>query len=163
MKLRVLCAAAGLAGLLAGCASTSTTPPVQQAPEAAPPAPVALSLPGEQRRLAELFRDTPVVVAMTPEGLMRVEVPLKFCFDKGRSVVKAPLAKVLDHVAPSARSLGMKARVSAPADNGGGGPIAQDRAASARDYLVSKGVPVNHFAAVGPARSESLEILVGKL
>jgi hypothetical protein len=165
MKLRALCSATALAALLAGCASTGNQPPIQQSPVSPPPqaTPPAISLASEQRRLADLFRDTPVVIAMTPEGHMRVEVPLKYSFKKGLSVVEPPLAKVLDHVVPSARAPGMKARVSAPSDNGKAGLIAQDRAASARDYLIAKGVPVTHFAGVGPAHSDSIEILVGKL
>jgi hypothetical protein len=77
--------------------------------------------------------------------------------------VEPPLAKVLDYMVPSAKSPGMKARVSAPSDNGKASLIAQDRAASTRDYLVAKGVPVTHFAGVGPAQQgDSVEILVGK-
>ena len=155
------------ASVLAGCATSPSAPPVQQAPVATAPAPAPvapLSLPAEQRRLADLFRGTPVVFVMTPEGAMRVEVPLKFSFDKGRAVVKPPLAKVLDYVAPSAKAPGMKARVSAPGDNGNGALLAKDRAASARDYLVGKGVPVTHFSGVAAAtQGESIEILIGKL
>jgi outer membrane protein OmpA-like peptidoglycan-associated protein len=166
MERRLLLCALAASAWLAGCAISTKTPPVQQAPGSAPsgtPAPAAVSLPDEQRRLAELFRGTPVVFEMTPEGALRVEVPLKFSFDKGRAVVKPPLAKVLDYVVPSARAPGMKARVNAPGDNGsGGGLLAKDRAASARDFLVGKGVPVTHFAGLGTAQGEVIEIVVGK-
>jgi outer membrane protein OmpA-like peptidoglycan-associated protein len=167
MTTRHLLSTLALAALLAGCATSSKLPPVQQAPGSAPagstPAPVtALSLPAEQKRLADLFRGTPVVFEMTPEGSLRVEVPLKYSFDKGKSVVKPPLAKVLDYVVPSAKASGMKARVTAPGDNGNATLLAQDRAASVRDYLVGKGVPVTHFAGVGPAHGgDSVEVVVG--
>lgn len=168
MKSRALLSMTLLAGLVAGCA-TSSKPPVQQAPVAPPPPPVAapappppISLSAEQRRLADLFRGTPVVFELTAEGNMRVEVPADYCFDKGRAVVKPPLAKVLDYVATSAKAPGMKTRVTAPT-KGATGSTVQERANSARDYLVSKGVPVNHFAAVGPGRSDAIEIVVSKL
>jgi len=153
-----------LPAVLAGCASTSTAP-VQQAPggpSGQAPAPV-VSLPAEQRRLADLFRGTPVVFEMTAEGHLRAAVPLQFSFDKGRAAVKAPLAKVLDYLAPSIRSPGMRARVATPGDGGGIGRVAFDRAASTRDYLVSKGVPVGHIASLQPVGGDDIEIVVGKL
>lgn len=162
MDRRLLPAAALLAALLAGCAGgPRMLPSVQSAPGGA--AAPALSLEAEQRRLAELFRDTPVVIDMTREGSLRVQVPLKFSFDKGRVAVKAPLAKVLDHVAPSAAAPGMKTVVLAPSDNGHRPMLANDRAASARDYLVSKGVPVTHFADVGRAPGDNIEIVIGRM
>ncbi|HET9644805.1 MAG TPA: hypothetical protein VFP68_15960 [Burkholderiaceae bacterium] len=160
MNLRFLCAVA-FAAMLAGCATKSQPPlvPPPVAPSAAPP----VSLAAQQRRLSELFRGTPVVFEMLPNGLMRVEVPLKYSFDKGRTSVKPPLAAVLDRIAPSAQSPGMKARVAPPADAGGAGTIAQERAASTRDYLVAKGVPVSHFASPASPRADSIEIVIGRL
>lgn len=151
------------AALLAGCATQSPST-VQQAP-VSPGAQTttAVSLEAEQKRLAELFRGTPVVFEMTPEGAMKVDVPAKFCFDKGRAVVKPPLAKVLDYVASSAKSPGMKAKVYAPIDPKGSARVAEDRAASTRDYLVGKGVPVAHFAGIGPTQDDHVEIVVGRL
>lgn len=158
-----LIGAVSAAALLAGCA-TSNAPPLQQAPVTAPStAPAAVSLEAEQKRLAELFRGTPVVFEMTPDGALKVDVPAKFCFDKGRAVVKPPLAKVLDYVAPSAKSPGMKTKVYAPFDPRGSARVAEDRAASARDYLVARGVPVTHFAGIGPTQDDHVEIVVGKL
>jgi outer membrane protein OmpA-like peptidoglycan-associated protein len=166
MERRILLCALAASALMAGCATSTKAPPVQTAPGPAPSAPApqpAISLADEQRRLADLFRGTPVVFEMTPEGALRVEVPLKFSFDKGRSVVKPPLAKVLDYVVPSAKAPGMKARVTAPGDNGNASLLAKDRAASTRDYLVGKGVPVTHFSGLGTAQNDAVEILVGKL
>lgn len=155
-----------VAALLAGCATQTSLPPVQPppvapAPKAAPAAP-AFSLEAEQKRLAGLFRDTPVVIAMTPEGHMRVEVPLKFSFDKGRTAVKPPLAAVLDRIAPSAKAGGMRTRVAAPGDNGTPGTLARDRAASARDYLVGKGVPATTFSTATTDEAE-IEIVIGRM
>ena len=157
-----------LAGGLAGCA---TRPPgaVVQAPPAGParppaatPAAPAFSLDAEQRRLAELFRGTPVIFEMTPEGHLRVEVPLKYSFDKGRAAVKPPLAAVLDRLVPSTKASGMRTRVAAPDDDGTPGTLARDRAASTRDYLVGKGVPAPNFS-TATTPGAGIEILVGRM
>jgi outer membrane protein OmpA-like peptidoglycan-associated protein len=162
MKTRLLSPLMVAAALLAGCASTK--PPLQTAPVAPPKpgvaAPAAVTLPAEQKRLAELFRGTPVVVELTGEGALRVEVPLKYSFDKGKSAVRPPLAKVLDHVVPSARSVGASTRITASGDSGAG-TLAQDRAAAARDYLVGKGVPVTAFGGVAGTGNGAVEIVVG--
>ena len=167
MTLRVFAILGSLA-FVAGCASGPKTPAASQArgtatagtasssaaaPAAPAPAPAPIvSLPDEQRRLADLFRGTPVVFAMQADGSMRIAVPLKFSFDKGRAAVKPPLAKVLDHVAPSLKGRNMRARVTAPLDAPKGtAALAQERAASTRDYLVAKGIPAKHFATHTPS------------
>jgi outer membrane protein OmpA-like peptidoglycan-associated protein len=162
MSMRSLLPAAAVALLLAGCASSPLPP--SSAPATSGPSATAsgVSLSDEQRRLAELFRGTPVVFEMTPEGNLRVEVPEKFCFDKGRAVVKPPLAKVLEKVAPSAKAAGMKAHVLAPSDGRGDSWLARQRAASARDYLIALGVPFTHFVELAPTKDDAIEIIVGK-
>jgi outer membrane protein OmpA-like peptidoglycan-associated protein len=137
-------------------------PQAQSGPAPSFPTSPSVSLVDEQRRLARLFRGTPVVFSLRDEGLY-VQVPLKYSFDKGRSVVKAPLAKVLDHVAHVAGARGMKTRVSAPPDQGSSERLAWDRAAATRDYLISRGVPVAHFTDLDTVQYEMLEILIGQL
>lgn len=169
MKTRVVLATLGGLALVAGCASGPKTPAAPQArgtatPAATAPAPApapSVSLPAEQRRLADLFRGTPVVIEMQADGSMRVAVPLKFSFDKGRAAVKPPLAKVLDYVVPSLRGDNMRARVAAPLDTPkGAASLAQERATSTRDYLVAKGIPMTHFAALAPSQTDGVEIVV---
>ena len=162
MKTRLLSPLMLAAALLAGCASQK--PPLQTAPVAPPAgrpgaaAPAPVTLPAEQKRLAELFRGTPVVVELTGEGALRVEVPLKYSFDKGKSAVRPPLAKVLDHLVPSAKAPGAKTRVTASGDSGAG-TLAKDRAAAARDYLVGKGAPATAFSVTG-GDNGAVEVLV---
>lgn len=164
MKTRLLSPLMLAAALLAGCASQK--PPLQTAPGAPPPgrpgaaapAPAPVTLPAEQKRLAELFRGTPVLVELTGEGALRVEVPLKYSFDKGKSAVRPPLAKVLDHLVPSAKAPGAKTRVTASGDSGAG-TLAKDRAAAARDYLVGKGAPPTAFSVTG-GDNGAVEVLV---
>jgi len=155
-----------LLGLLTGCA-TQAPIPVTPAPAAsAVPVPAHPTLASEQRRLAELFRGTPVVFEMQPDGSLRVAVPLHFCFDRGASTVKPALAAVLDRVARSQRHESTRLRVAAAPDPGGRGQaLARDRAESARDYLAARGIPAFRLSIAGGAtlvRDEGVEIIVAE-
>lgn len=176
MKISPLFAAALLAGL-AGCASKSTVP-APAAPAATPsaaaptspgtstapastPVPPRASLVAEQKRLAELFKGTPVVFSMQADGSLKVDVPLSFCFDRGTFVVKPPLAAVLDRLARSQRGDTTKLRVSAGGDTAASSPnLARDRAASARDYMVARGVLATRVVLANGAPGEGVEIVV---
>ena len=159
-----------LLGALAGCA-TQAPPPMTPAgaPSAAPAHP---TLASEQRRLAELFRGTPVVFEMQPDGSLRVAVPLHFCFDRGAGIVKPPLAAVLDHVARSQRHEATRLRVAAAPDPGSrGNALARDRAESARDYLAARGISAFRLSIAGAsagagvatlARDDGVEIVVSE-
>jgi outer membrane protein OmpA-like peptidoglycan-associated protein len=116
----------------------------------------------EQQRLSELFRGTPVVFSMQPDGSLRVEVPLSFCFDRGTFVVKPPLAAVLDRLANSQRNEATRLRVTAAPDPGGGGgpTLARERAASTRDYLVARGVIAIRVVIASVAQGEGVEIVI---
>jgi outer membrane protein OmpA-like peptidoglycan-associated protein len=148
---RPISIAALLLALLAGCATTPSGPAPGQ----------KVSLAAEQRRLADLFRGTPVVFQMQSDGSLRVEVPVRYSFDIGGSAVKPPLAAVLDRIARSQRGQATRLQVAAPGDTGAHNPLlARDRAASTRDYLVAHGVAAIRFSALTPTRSDSVEIVV---
>ncbi|MEP6873641.1 MAG: OmpA family protein [Burkholderiales bacterium] len=160
--------AASLAGaLIAGCQTTPSTTattgapapstPMQPRQPAANPATKSAStkanLAIEKLRLAELFRGTPVVFALQPDGSMRVEVPLQYSFDAGKAVVKPPLAAVLDRIAAGQRDELTQVVVHAPGE-AAAKALAGERAASVREYLVGHGLPeprVAVAAAVGAA------------
>ena len=151
--------------LLAGCATPPTPPGAQGAPSpGAPPAAAGTpTIASEQQRLADEVRGTPVVVETTADGRLRVEVPLEFCFDRGSSAVKPPLAAVLRRIATGLRKQpAFSVRVDAPTDaHGAGGEVfARDRAASVRDYLVARGVPPTRFAAIGRGSQPGVEVLI---
>ena len=143
-----------LAALVAGCAGIGGGP-------GRPAGPAAASLSQQRWQLEQDLAGTPVEVA-SAEGGYRVSVPLKYSFDRQRSAVKPPLAAVLDRVARVVRSgEGVRLRVSAPPDRPGADLLAQDRAASVRDYLVARGVPRARFAEPGPATpGGGVEVLV---
>jgi hypothetical protein len=126
--------------LIAGCASspTSVAPTVLQVRKP--------TLDQERQRLAELFRGTPVVLATERDGSLRAEVPLRFCFDARRAVVKPPLAALLDRLAASPATEGAAWKVSAPGDaDVKGYTLGMERAASTRDYLVGRGAAAPRF------------------
>ena len=152
-------ALASVLGLLAACASTpGGGGPATGKTGASAPRP---TLTEEQRRLADLFRGTPVVFAMQPDGSMRVSVPLRYSFDPGRYAVKPPLGAVLDRVAKSQRAEGTRFAVTAPADPKSKGlMLATERASSTRDYMVARGLDVTRFS-IAAAGSGDVVIVVG--
>ena len=156
--------------LLAGCATRApvSTPPsappsgTQVPAPARPPAPPP-TLASEQQRLAALFEGTPVVFTMQDDGSLRVEVPLRYSFDAGSSTVKPPLAAVLDRLATSQRRASSRVLVVAPGDKRGKGiTLGNDRAVSARDYLVGRGIAATRFAVSGVIEPESVRIVVSE-
>ena len=157
-----------LAAALAGCGTRPAPAPTRAAsaapgPAASAPSPARPTLASEQRRLAELFRGTPVVFAMQPDGRLRVAVPLRYCFDRGGVAVKPPLAAVLDRVATSQRDATTRLRVAAAADPGAADQgLARDRAQSTSDYLVARGIRVARLTVAGVAQVDGVEILVAE-
>ena len=133
---------------LAACAQRGPGPGPGHAPGVEPPAASSHpSLADEQRRLADLFKGTPVVFELQKDGSMRVSVPLRYSFDRGRHAVKPPLGAVLERVAKSQRSVPTRLLVMAPADPGAKGLLlATERASSARDYMVARGVEATRFS-----------------
>ncbi len=162
MHLRVLLACSAL--VLAACAQqppASSASPTSRSggPHVSEPPPNA-TLAEEQRRLAELFRGTPVVFEMQKDGSLRVSVPLQFSFDKGRHAVKPPLGAVLERVARSQRRQPTRLTVTAPVDPGVKKlMLGTERASSARDYMVARGVDATRFS-IAAAGSGDVVIVV---
>lgn len=144
------------AAVLAGCGSVH--PPGTGAPGAAG----GPSVEQQRDRLARELSGTPVVVEASGDSGYRVQVPLKYAFDPKRSVVKPPLAAVLNEVAAGLKPHAQAdVRIAGPADGAkGGAMLAQDRAASTRDYLVARGVPPTRFGSLGRATGEAVELLI---
>lgn len=178
--MRPLClsVAAVLSTLLVACASGPSAPIVRStAPTRAEPAPSApaaspatkaaatrANLAIEKLRLAELFRGTPVLFALQPDGSLRAEVPMRYSFDAGKAAVKAPLAAVLDHMATGQLTEITQLVVSAPGDAGAKNPaLVAQRAANARDHLIGRGLPEGRvLVSSGPASGGVLRIVVGE-
>ena len=162
--------------LIAGCQSTPPSKPgpsgaqVPQSPAQARQSPqnaatraasTKANLAIEKLRLAELFRGTPVLFVLQPDGSLRAEVPLHFSFDTGKTVVKPPLAAVLDRIATGQLNELTQVVVSAPND-----PATKDatlvggRAASVRDYLVAHGLAATRVAVSASAGTGVVRIVV---
>ena len=126
-------ASIGLLVVLGACAG----PPTRSSATGSVPQP---TLAQERERLAGLFDGTPVVLEIDRDGSLRAEVPLRFCFEPARAVVKPPLAALLDRLAGSPATRGGVWSVAAPGDPASKGTtLANERAASVRDYLVGHG------------------------
>lgn len=134
----------GLVVVLTACASPSPRT------SASAPAPKP-TLAQERQRLAELFDGTPVVLAIDRDGSLRAEVPLRYCFEPARAVVKPPLAALLDRLAGSRATKGGTWSVAAPGDpTSKGTTLANERAVSVRDYLVGHGADASRVAVSVP-------------
>jgi hypothetical protein len=146
-----------LAMLLTSCASPHVAPGTAMTGSRSPPAALAPAVPqaappllaAEKRWLEELFRDTPVSVAGTPDAGVRVQVPLKYAFDVGKDGVKPPLAAVLDKVAASLHRQPLaQLRVAAPAGA---------RAENVRQRMLRLGVPAARMAPL-QVRGDAVEL-----
>lgn len=152
------------APLLAVLAACGTRPPAAPPPSPPPPAggpPPRATLAAEAARLAEFFRGTPVVFAMSADGVLRVSVPRGNSFEPGSFRVKPALGAVLERLARSQAASGSRFKVAAPADVAGrGGSLPGERALSVRDYLVGHGLGVARVQAAGTAATDAVEITV---
>lgn len=120
------------------------------------------ALEAQRVRLKDALKGTPVVVDSTGDHRLRVEVPTKHAFDPQRTAVKPALAAVLDQFATGFKphAATTELQIGAPADDKVSGRIVQDRAASVRDYLVGRGVPISRIVGLGRAEGAGLELLV---
>ncbi|HSV70406.1 MAG TPA: hypothetical protein VLI72_09855 [Methylibium sp.] len=120
------------------------------------------ALEAQRARLKQALEGTPVVVEATGDRRLRVSVPARHAFEPGRTVVKPALAAVLDQFAigfkPYAATTEL--RVGAPDDPTPSSRLVRDRAASARDYLVTRGVPLSRIVDAGGSGTAGLELLV---
>ena len=109
----------------------------------------------EQRWLEELFRGTPVVIALLDANTLAVDVPLANSFDTGKSTIKPALAKVLEYVSTSLRRQPtMRLSIAAPADAAPGSvALAAARAQQVREALLARGLTATRLAGVGTARA----------
>jgi outer membrane protein OmpA-like peptidoglycan-associated protein len=179
MRLASLIATTLTAALVAGC---KTAPPSTPMPSNAPASKASASaqagqpnaatkaaatkanLAIEKLRLSELFKGTPVLLALQPDGSLRVDVPLQFSFDAGKSVVKPPLAAVLDQVATGQRNELTSVVVRAPGDPATkAGTLIGERAASVRDRLVSHGLAESRVSVASSAVVGVVRIVVADM
>jgi outer membrane protein OmpA-like peptidoglycan-associated protein len=158
MSSRTLLVPAVAALVLAGCAAPRVAPP--SAPTVvSTPAPVTAESPLRSARgyaWSPRMEDTsrrlrsglsgPPDVSVTTDQRIWVSLPTAASFPRGRAALEPAARGWLDQVALALRSHPQaEVQIVATADAGQRGPgaetLALDRAASARDWLVARGIP----------------------
>lgn len=113
----------------------------------------------QKARMEEATAGTGIEVDRTADNQIKVQIPSDAGFDVGRSTIKPQLARVLDQFAQSMRDhAATEIRVIGHTDSTGSdainNPLSVERAASTRDYLVSRGVPFERIAIDGRGSRE---------
>jgi outer membrane protein OmpA-like peptidoglycan-associated protein len=178
--------------LLAGCASAPVPPPVVPPPVSAAPLPApggsATAAPGAPgtaspwawsprldsaaRSLRSSLGGSGIEVVQTTDQRLWVSLPGAETFPLGRSALTRPAGAWLDQVAAAVKGM-PQAEVQIvgqpDARQAGGSALAIDRAQSARDWMVMRGVPARRVAVSGqtakgktPDAESRLDILIGE-
>lgn len=136
----------------------------------------------QKRQMEASTRGTGVEVTQTADNQLKLNIPSDISFASGRSDIQPKFRQILDDFArglqgnPNARVtiIGHTDNVGSDAVND---PLSVNRAASVRNYLTTRGVPVAHISidgrgerepiasnatAEGRARNRRVEIFVGE-
>jgi outer membrane protein OmpA-like peptidoglycan-associated protein len=171
--------------VLAGCASAPVPPPTVPPPVSAAPLPAAPASPGSSsawvwsarldgaaRSLRSSLAGSGIEVVQTTDQRLWVSLPGAEAFPLGRSALTRPAGGWLDQVAQALKGV-PQAEVQIvgqpDARQAGGHALAVDRAASARDWMVMRGVPARRVAVSGQTAKNKadtgesrLDILIGE-
>ncbi len=139
------------------------TPAAQ--PQGQSPQPqVGAEIDVELQWLLSFFSGTPVEIQRTVQGALSVVVPAEFCFYAKATVIKPPLAAVLEKVALSLRRqpLTRVTLLSAPADEAtpASRGLAARRAAMVAKRLRSFGIAASRLAAPTAAADAAVRLLI---
>ena len=104
---------------------------------------------------------TGVAVTQTPDNRLKLEIPSDVSFDTGRSAIKPNFVPVLNQFASSLNQNAVTTvTIIGHTDSTGSdsinNPLSVDRAESARDYLVSRGVARSRIATDGRGAREPI-------
>jgi outer membrane protein OmpA-like peptidoglycan-associated protein len=180
-------AAALLALIVAGCATAPVPPPTQPTVTSAPAGDATIDGPLKAARsyawtpqMDESFRRLRgalgggATVAQTTDARLWVSLPTAEAFASGRSALRPVASGWLDQVVLAVRgNRRAEMQIVASADPGSRGPTAEalalDRAASARDWMVARGIPAPRLTVSGVTAKAAtaggerrLEILIGE-
>ena len=97
---------------------------------------------------------TGVGVTQTADNRLKLDIPADISFDVGRSAVKSNLAGVLNQFANTLNanpvtSVAIVGHTDSTGSDAVNNPLSLDRANSARDYLIARGVAVARFSTEG--------------
>lgn len=104
---------------------------------------------------------TGVAVTQTPDNQLKLNIPSDISFDTGRSDIKPNLRPILDQFAQGlGNQPNTEIRIIGHTDSTGSeainNPLSVNRAASARDYLVSRGVDSRRIQIDGRGEREPI-------
>lgn len=104
---------------------------------------------------------TGVGVSQTADNRLKLDIPSDISFDVGRSAIKSNFAPVLSHFATSLNqnpitSVTIVGHTDSTGSDAINNPLSFDRANSARDYLVSRGVAAQRIATDGRGSREPI-------
>ena len=131
-------------------------------------------LAASAQKLRSSLQANNVAVSQTTDQRLWVSLPGDAAFATGRAAVKAPATAWLDQVAVALRELPRaEVQIVSDADSTGSDnsarALALERAASARDWLVGRGVAPQRIVVAGrggrgalPADQRKLDILIGE-
>ena len=114
----------------------------------------------QKKAMEQATQGTPVEVTRTADNQLKLEIPADISFDKNSAAIKPELRAVLDTFADGLRknSTGMVVRIVGHTDSTGSdainNPLSVNRAQSARDYLVGRGVNSSRISIDGRGSRE---------
>ncbi len=115
----------------------------------------------QKRQMEAATAGTGVQVSQTQDNRLKLNIPSDISFDSGKSDIKPDFRPILDNFANSlSQNPGTVITIIGHTDNTGSdsinNPLSVNRAASTRDYLVSRGVAVNRIHIDGRGSHESI-------
>ena len=115
----------------------------------------------KKRAMEAATAGTGTVVTQTADNQLKLSIPNDISFDTGRSDIKANLRPILDQFAQGlSQQPSMEVRIVGHTDNTGSdainNPLSVNRAQSARDYLVSRGVSSQRISIDGRGSREPI-------
>lgn len=115
----------------------------------------------KKRAMEQATAGTGTVVTQTADNQLKLSIPNDISFDTGRADIKLNLRPILDQFAQGlSQQTGMEVRIMGHTDNTGSdainNPLSVNRAQSARDYLVSRGVSSSRISIDGRGSREPI-------
>lgn len=115
----------------------------------------------KKRAMEQATAGTGTVVTQTVDNQLKLSIPNDISFDTGRAEIKPNLRPILDQFAQGlSQQPSMEVRIVGHTDNTGGDaindPLSVNRAQSARDYLVARGVSSSRISIDGRGSREPI-------
>lgn len=113
----------------------------------------------QKRQMEQATQGTGIAVSQTPNNELKLAIPSDASFDVGRAAIKPNFAAVLDQFSTGLRNnANAEVRIIGHTDSTGtdaiNNPLSVERAASTRDYLISRGVRATVFTIDGRGSRE---------